>query len=247
MRVSASGFDAAGEDLVIPSVSRHEHTLRLKAAAAWSTLQINVTDAEGKPVEARVRMVDGPVDFETGPDGVGKDKLPAGKHELVISAEGYGVARRSVEAKADSTASLDVVLKESRVRLTETRVVILDKVFFEFDSAVIKPESIGLLDEVAATMLDHPELRRVEVQGHTDDQGTDEYNKKLSQDRAEAVMNYLVSTGVPGNRLTATGYGEAQPLQKGITEDARATNRRVEFHIIDRDGATPPPREMKRR
>jgi outer membrane protein OmpA-like peptidoglycan-associated protein len=72
------------------------------------------------------------------------------------------------------------------------------------------------------------------VQGHTDDQGKEDYNLGLSQRRAEAVIKYLVASGVQPQRVVARGYGEAKRLQPGETEDARAANRRVEFHILRR-------------
>jgi outer membrane protein OmpA-like peptidoglycan-associated protein len=98
---------------------------------------------------------------------------------------------------------------------------------------VIDPRSHSLLNEVALVLLDHPEIQTVEVQGHTDDQGSADDNLALSEARATAVVSFLTAAGVPSERLTARGVGESKPLQNETTEEARALNRRVEFHIAN--------------
>jgi outer membrane protein OmpA-like peptidoglycan-associated protein len=76
------------------------------------------------------------------------------------------------------------------------------------------------------------------VQGHTDSKGSDEYNKGLSNRRAASVVNWLLKKGIDRKRLKSVGYGESQPLFDNETEEGRANNRRVEFHIIEQKGAT---------
>ena len=117
--------------------------------------------------------------------------------------------------------------------VTKEAVVITDKVLFSTDKAVILPESFGLLDRVATVLNDNPDIRKVEVQGHTDDVGKDAYNMTLSQRRAEAVRTYLIQQGVAADRLVAKGYGKSQPLVSGQDEDSRSRNRRVEFKILE--------------
>ncbi|MBW2529389.1 MAG: OmpA family protein [Deltaproteobacteria bacterium] len=121
-----------------------------------------------------------------------------------------------------------------RVTVTDGEVWILQKVEFDTNRATIKPVSDELLDDVAKTLNAHPELKRLEVQGHTDDQGPDAYNQLLSQRRSEAVRNALVQRGVDGARLTAKGYGESKPIASNDTDEGRATNRRVQFKILER-------------
>ena len=81
-------------------------------------------------------------------------------------------------------------------------------------------------------LLGDPDLPRVRIEGHTDTTGTDAHNLELSQDRAQKVLDYLVSQGVSAERLEAKGYGESRPLQQGDSDDVHATNRRVEFHLL---------------
>lgn len=238
IQARAEGYTVDEGRLTIPDVPRHAVTLRIARVPEKGTLTLTVMDEKGQPVAARARLIGAEQEIETASDGVGQDKVPAGTWEVIVSAPGYNVARRTLTVEPDGTSSVDVLLQTTRVQVTDDRIIILDKVFFEFDSAVIKPESFGLLDEVVATLQEHAEIQQVEVQGHSDDQGPDDYNLKLSQRRAEAVREYLVRGGVAAGRLTARGYGELQPLQEGQTLEARAANRRVEFLIRQRAAAS---------
>ena len=94
-------------------------------------------------------------------------------------------------------------------------------------------ESDSLLTEVAKVMTDHPEIKRVRVEGHTDNKGGAAYNVKLSQQRADSVIKWLSSHGIAADRLVAKGIGLTTPLVPNDTEANRALNRRVEFHIED--------------
>mgnify|MGYP000662237453 CR=1 FL=1 len=112
-------------------------------------------------------------------------------------------------------------------------VIELEGVYFDFDKATIKPEGIVVLNEAAALLQKHERVV-VEVAGHTDSVGTDAYNQKLSERRANAVRDYLSSKGVKASRLTARGYGESRPVASNDTKEGRAENRRVELVILDR-------------
>jgi outer membrane protein OmpA-like peptidoglycan-associated protein len=153
----------------------------------------------------------------------------------MISAEDYGTTLTDFVVREDQEGLLEIqiVLHQARVRLEDDELVILEKVHFDVDKDQVKPESLPLLQEVAAILLAHPEIEKVEIQGHTDDQGDDEYNLDLSQRRVESVRNLLVVQGVDAGRLEARGYGESQPLAEGQSDDARAANRRVQFVIIE--------------
>ncbi len=124
---------------------------------------------------------------------------------------------------------------EGRVVLEASQIRILDKIYFEFNKAIIRPVSYSLLDEIAAVILQHPELLKIRIEGHTDDVGNDVYNLKLSQQRADAVRAALVERGVDAARLDAVGFGEMRPIDTNETEEGRAVNRRVEFIIVDRE------------
>jgi OmpA-OmpF porin, OOP family len=122
---------------------------------------------------------------------------------------------------------------DPRVVYEDGKFQILDTIQFEHNSAEIKEESHSLLDQVALTMKANPEVKKVRVEGHTDDTGPADVNLRLSKARAHAVRNYLIHKGVDGRRLSAEGHGEDKPLEKGTSDEVRKKNRRVEFVVED--------------
>ncbi len=231
-RVRAPRFVATEARLIVPDAPRHEQAFQLAPAAVGGTLILTVQNEAGQPIAALVTLLGEGRKFTTGGDGLGTEPVPSGEVELSVWAEGYRPERLRVQVARDEKKSVSVTLGVSRVVVLKDRVDIRDKVFFDLDSATITAESYRILDDVAGTLENHTELRLVEVQGHTDDQGADDYNVELSQRRAEAVRKYLIGQGIEPDRLVARGYGEAQPLQVGTGADAREVNRRVVFRIL---------------
>ena len=119
-----------------------------------------------------------------------------------------------------------------RVVLTASSIQIQDKVQFATGKAEILPASFGLLDEVAKVFLDNEQIEQVQVEGHTDSTGTAGINRKLSQQRAEAVLKYLAAKGVGKRRMVAKGFGPDKPIADNADETGREQNRRVEFNIL---------------
>jgi outer membrane protein OmpA-like peptidoglycan-associated protein len=109
---------------------------------------------------------------------------------------------------------------------------VLEGVEFDYDKATLRPEAAAILDK-AADALQHWSSANIEVAGHTDNKGSDDYNMKLSEQRAEAVRNYLISKGVAAERLSAKGYGETKPVADNNTEEGRFKNRRVELQRLN--------------
>jgi outer membrane protein OmpA-like peptidoglycan-associated protein len=118
------------------------------------------------------------------------------------------------------------------------RILILERVLFYTNEARVKPESMDVLESVRDTITAHPELLMVRVGGHTDDRGGDAYNEQLSEDRADAIMAWMVEQGIDAERLDSVGYGEAMPIATNDTADGRQANRRVEFTILEQEGAS---------
>jgi len=105
------------------------------------------------------------------------------------------------------------------------------RILFEFKKADIKPESLPLIEEMAAQLLENPRLR-LEVQGHTDNIGTEAANQILSEARAQAVVDAFVKHGVEEKRLRPRGFGFSQPIAPNDTEENRQKNRRTAFKVI---------------
>jgi outer membrane protein OmpA-like peptidoglycan-associated protein len=120
------------------------------------------------------------------------------------------------------------------VRVTEQEIIILQQVQFDTARATIKPVSNQLLDEVAGVLKEHPEITRIEVQGHTDTRGARAYNVNLSQRRADAVKKALIARGIEAERLESKGFGPDVPVGDNATEEGRQKNRRVQFVIKEK-------------
>jgi outer membrane protein OmpA-like peptidoglycan-associated protein len=121
-------------------------------------------------------------------------------------------------------------------RVESGQIKILERVEFENNSAKLRPESDHVLNAVLDVMKSHPEFNKLSVEGHTDNHGAAAYNKRLSEQRAGAVVKWLVDHGVARERLSAQGFGLERPIDTNATEDGRQNNRRVEFHILEVDG-----------
>jgi OOP family OmpA-OmpF porin len=116
--------------------------------------------------------------------------------------------------------------------VVEEEIITLDKVYFEFDSIVIKPEFAVMLEEEAKKILSQKEHKGIIIEGHTDSIGPAEYNQLLSERRTNAIKEFLVSKGISANMLTAKGFGEEKPIADNTTEEGRELNRRVDFHVV---------------
>jgi OOP family OmpA-OmpF porin len=122
--------------------------------------------------------------------------------------------------------------------VTADAIVITEKIQFEYDKAVIQPESFELCNEIVDVIQKNPRIKKISIEGHTDGDGSAKYNKKLSQKRADAVMKYFVEHGVDEARLQSVGHGEDKPIAENDTDEGKEKNRRVEFLILDQDKLT---------
>jgi len=133
--------------------------------------------------------------------------------------------------------------EEQRVVIEDSQLEILEKIYFNVDSAQLQRRSHAVLDNVAAVLNAHLEISTIRVEGHTDSTGPSSYNMRLSQRRAESVVRYLVEEGgVSEDRLVGEGFGETRPLVPNAkTKMALAQNRRVEFHFTEAEDEVPDP------
>ncbi|HIE05512.1 MAG TPA: hypothetical protein EYP58_01795 [bacterium (Candidatus Stahlbacteria)] len=152
--------------------------------------------------------------------------LAADVYKIKAEAEGYETGFYPVIVNAGEKTEVEIGMVKRGMVLT------IRGIKFDFNKATIKPESYPILDNAAAILTNHPEIR-VEIQGHTCSLGSDGYNLKLSNDRAISVRNYLIANHrIDPSRLLARGYGERRPVADNRTEAGRIQNRRVDFLIL---------------
>jgi OOP family OmpA-OmpF porin len=152
------------------------------------------------------------------------DKCPGTPRGVEVDKDGCPLP---VVAPAPAPAPAPVVAPAPTPAAAPAKVV-LTGVNFDFDKAAIRPDDVERLDKDVATLKEWGNVK-VEVAGHTDSIGTDEYNMGLSLRRADAVRNYLVDKGIAADRLSVKGYGESQPVADNATSEGRFQNRRVEL------------------
>ena len=151
----------------------------------------------------------------------------------IIGATVGGVAGAVIGRKMDKQAEeMKKDLPNATVERVGEGIVVefQDKILFGFDSYVLSSSATASLDNLVAILKKYEDTN-IEVQGHTDSKGTNKYNQTLSERRATAVSSYLSQKGIAASRLTTKGYGETAPKYSNDTEEGRAKNRCVEFHI----------------
>lgn len=158
-----------------------------------------------------------------------KEITKKGWYIITASAEGYLNATDSVAAENEDHSPFikDIFLLPIEVGAT----VRLKNIYFDFDKTTLQKESFTELDKVVDFLKQNASVE-VEIAGHTDDKGSDQYNENLSQGRSQSVVDYLINQGIDAYRLSAKGYGESKPIDTNGTEEGRANNRRVEFTVL---------------
>lgn len=151
----------------------------------------------------------------------------------VLGGVGGAVIGRRMDKQAEE---MEKVLGDAEVRREGEGIIInfKDKVLFGFDQAVLGTAAQANMDKLVNILNTYPDTD-IQVIGHTDSKGTENYNQSLSERRANAVISYLRTDGIASPRLTAIGKGESDPIAANETEDGRAQNRRVEFVITAND------------
>ena len=231
LTASAAEYQEYRTDVIVKAGEETPVRIALMPVVTEGTLTLNIMDLETRePMTADVTI--GDMAVETVTETVEKI-LTAGTYTIFAEApeEHYLPYNRTVTLEAGETREIDVgfVKKEFKI--------VLPEVYFETAKSELKPESHAILDDAAATLKDvcaaNPDIK-IEIQGHTDSQGSDAYNMNLSNERAATVKNYLVDKhGIKDARLITKGYGESKPVATNNTAAGRAQNRRVEFLVIE--------------
>jgi outer membrane protein OmpA-like peptidoglycan-associated protein len=170
-----------------------------------------------------------------GAGGFSVGNVKPGNVKLSVQAAGYFTSSLEVQVEGRKEVQARISLNKRpavpNVVVAGREVKLKKEVHFQSDSTEILPDSFGLLEELAELFKNKPDIKLAEVQGHTDNTGSPVYNQRLSQGRAQAVVDTLVRLGVAPERLVAKGYGADKPLVPNSTDANRAKNRRVQVMI----------------
>ena len=220
------------EELIEPEVKVPEKKVTI--------LKGQIIDAiTDEPIEAEIELVDNVqkqviAKFKSNSkSGQYLVCLPSGKnYGISINAPGYLFHSQNVdipEVNGYQEISKDVKLNKLDVGSR----IVLNNIFFDYNKASIKSESFAELERLVELMIVEPYMR-VEISGHTDNVGSDSYNKKLSNERAKAVVDLMVSLGIASDRFEYIGHGFDQPIADNETDEGRQRNRRTEFKILSK-------------
>jgi outer membrane protein OmpA-like peptidoglycan-associated protein len=159
--------------------------------------------------------------------------LPSGKnYGISVKREGYLFHSENFNLPENADFQefdLDVALKKIEIGST----IVLRNIFFDSDKSALKPESANELERLIKLLKDNPNLK-IELASHTDSDGSEEYNLKLSDSRSASVVDYIIAKGISSQRLVAKGYGESKPIAENETTMGKQKNRRTEFKILEK-------------
>jgi OmpA-OmpF porin, OOP family len=237
VHTTASGFLPAELNFSVPTLFRDTTInieILLKPVAKKLLLTGNVYNKKtGEPIAAKLDVnLKGQKNskFTLNSDGsYEKEVAKLGWYMIAASAEGYINATDSIQAESEDLSPFvrNIYLEPIEVGVT----VRLKNIYFDFDKTTLKKESFTELNKVVEFLRQNATVE-IEIAGHTDNKGSDEYNENLSQGRSQSVVDYLISQGIDSYRLSAHGYGEAKPIDTNDSDDGRANNRRVEFTVM---------------
>ena len=190
-----------------------------------------------KPLDATIEIIDNQLNksitsFNSN-SSTGKYliSLPAGKnYGIAVKKNGYLFHSENfniLDTAAFQEITKDITLKKLEIGKT----IILKNIFYDFDKATLRVESTNELERLLKLLNEFPNLK-IEISGHTDSKGANDYNMKLSENRAKAVVEYLIKSGINSDRLSYKGYGEENPISTNETDEGRQLNRRTEFKIV---------------
>ncbi len=242
---SAKNYGKGGQDIYYMTI--------VKAKKKTIKLRGRVADANSfKALEASIEFYSNGKEMvisslTSAEDGSYVTTLLLGdSYEIKAKADGYKMATYDLSVLEDEKRDelvLDIFLSKlllagdtAKANIEDVRVgekIVLNNIFYDFDRATLRPESVEELNRLIKLMKDIPSLK-IELSSHTDNVGSDEYNMKLSNERAKSVVSFLVASGIASDRLVAKGYGETQPLATNTSEEGRQANRRTEFKILSK-------------
>ncbi len=215
-------------------LASHTYSQEFDPVEDSALIEISLTNFQNIPIKKAglfltLKHNNRTISIETNDEGKVSLLLPEGISfliKLVMGDESYEYDQAFTIPKEEGA-----YMYEYRLRY-EMRTFVLENVEFDFNKATIRPSSFPELNQIVEMMKSFPDVV-IEISGHTDNVGNDDYNQKLSEKRAKSVKNYIVNKGITAIRLKTIGYGEAKPIADDDTDEGRQKNRRIEVSILE--------------
>lgn len=238
LSIARDGYKPVERDVVVDAAKPTKVDVALEPDVKKAKFEVSAT-ANKKPVKADI-VFKGPAEAKLQtPEGAApaEIELPAGTYTITAAAEGHLAQTRDVQVQAGGklivTFDLVAAPKKVLVVFKGDKIEILQQVRFATGKSAILPVSFNLLQQVVDAIIKN-NVRRVRVEGHTDNRGGKAQNQVLSEDRARSVMDYLVAQGIDKERMESVGYGDSKPIAPNLTARGRELNRRVEFIVLEK-------------
>ncbi len=237
LAVVKDGYEELTHEVELAAGQTRSVQVLLEPKAKLAHFVISVLSANKKPVAAKV-VLKGPKaeTVETGAEA-SKVDVPPGRYLVNVVAEDYLAQTREVQVSEDVEMKLAFELepqpKKKLVVVKNDKIEILQQVHFATGKATILADSYSLLNQVVDAIV-KSDVKRVRIEGHTDNRGSKKKNQGLSESRARAVADYLIKAGIDPSRIESAGFGPERPIAPNLTARGRELNRRVEFVIIER-------------
>jgi outer membrane protein OmpA-like peptidoglycan-associated protein len=239
LKASRDGYKEIERELKIETGKAQKVQLQLEPVEKFAVFALTVT-SQKKPIAANAIFAG----TEIKNAGTVKDvkdpvkvEMPAGPYTVSVTADGCLAQQRDVQITAGAEMALAFDLqpapKKMLAIIKEDKIEISQQVHFLTGKATILADSFPLLQQVVDVMVKN-NIKRVKVEGHTDNRGDKAFNQKLSEDRAASVAAYLVGQGIDPKRIESAGYGDTKPVAPNLTARGRELNRRVEFLILEK-------------
>jgi OmpA-OmpF porin, OOP family len=237
LSVSRDGFRTAEQTVPLEAGKTAKVEIALEEDVRKGVFEVSATNKK-KPVKALVAFKgSSEASIETLESGPKDLELPGGTYTVTVSAEGFLSQTREVQIPAGGRMpvafELNAMPKKMLVIFKGDKIEILQQVHFATGKATILADSFDLLQQVVDVVVRN-NVKRISVEGHTDNKGVKVANQKLSEDRARAVADYLIAQGVESKRLESVGYGDTKPIAPNLTARGRELNRRVEFIVLEK-------------
>ncbi len=248
LHITRDGYKEIEQELKLEAGKTAKVELKMESEVKKAVIELAVTTTDAKkakkPINSTVTFVpktEGQAPQTAGTAEGNKDpvkvEVPPGSFTVNVTADGYLAQTREIAVGPAATLPLAFDLvpapKKLLVVFKEDKIEILQQVHFEFGKATILADSFSLLQQVVDAIVKN-NVKKIRVEGHTDNKGDKVKNQKLSEDRAKSVADFLIAQGVDKSRLESVGFGDTRPVAPNLTARGRELNRRVEFIIIER-------------